>query len=68
MEESKAEKKEELTKSRLHLDAKLETISEVDASKEETKHFQIKKDGYNFPKIDNNNNTINIEFTRLHIS
>ena len=61
MEESKAEKKEELNKSRLHLDAKLETISEVDASKEETKHFQIKKDGYNFPKIDNNNNnTINI--------
>ena len=60
MEESKAEKKEELTKSRLHLDAKLETISEVDASKEETKHFQIKKDGYNFPKIDNNNNTINV--------
>ena len=59
MEESKAEKKEELNKSRLHLDAKLETISEVDASKEETKHFQIKKDGYNFPKIDNNN-TINI--------
>ena len=59
MEESKAEKKEELTKSRLHLDAKLETISEVDASKEETKHFQIKKDGYNFPKIDNNN-TINV--------
>ena len=60
MEESKAEKKEELSKSRLHLDAKLETISEVDASKEETKHFQIKKDGYNFPKIDNNNNTINV--------
>ena len=57
MEESKAEKKEEINKSRLHLDAKLETISEVDASKEETKHFTIKKEGYNFPKIENNNSS-----------
>jgi putative Ca2+/H+ antiporter (TMEM165/GDT1 family) len=57
MEESKAEKKEEINKSKLHLDAKLETISEVDASKEETKHFQIKKEGYNFPKIENNNSS-----------
>ena len=55
LEESKQEKKEELNKSKYHLDAKLETISEVDASKEETKHFQIKKEGYNFPKVENIN-------------
>ncbi len=60
LEESKVEKKEEnLKNQRYPLNAKLETISEVDASKEETKHFQIKKDGYNFPKIDNTNNTNN---------
>ena len=59
LEETKAEKLEEnqTQKSRLQLNAKLETISEVDASKEETKHFKIKKEGYNFPKIDNNTNT-----------
>ena len=60
LEESKVEKKEEnLKNQRYPLNAKLETISEVDASKEETKHFQIKKDGYNFPKIDNTINTNN---------
>ena len=49
LEESKVEKKEEsLKNSRYPLDAKLETISEVDASKEESKHFQIRKDGHNF--------------------
>ena len=49
LEESKAEKNEEnLKKSRYPLNAKLETISEVDASKEESKHFQIRKDGHNF--------------------
>ena len=36
----------------------METISEVDASKEETKHFKIKKEGYSFPKIENTNNNI----------
>lgn len=57
LEESKVEKKEESLKNqRLQLNAKLETISEVEASKEETKHFQIKKEGYNFPKLDNNAN------------
>ena len=47
LEETKAEKLEEnqTQKSRLQLNAKLETISEVDASKEETKHFKIKKEG-----------------------
>ena len=51
LDESKAEKKEEsLKNSRYPLDAKLETISEVDASKEESKHFQIRKDGHNFAK------------------
>jgi putative Ca2+/H+ antiporter (TMEM165/GDT1 family) len=59
LEESKQEKKEELNKSKYHLDAKLETISEVDASKEETKHFQIKKEGYNFPKVENINLNVN---------
>ena len=49
LEESKVEKKEEnLKNSRYPLNAKLETISEVDASKEESKHFQIRKDGHNF--------------------
>ena len=49
LEESKVEKKEEsLKNSRYPLNAKLETISEVDASKEESKHFQIGKDGHNF--------------------
>ena len=43
---------------RYPLNAKLETISEVDASKEETKHFKIKKEGYSFPKIENTNNNI----------
>jgi len=44
IEESKAEKMEEnLKSSRYPLNEKLETISEVDASKEETKHFQIRK-------------------------
>ena len=51
LDESKAEKKEEsLKNSRYPLDGKLETISEVDASKEESKHFQIRKDGHNFAK------------------
>ena len=36
--------------SRYPLNEKLETISEVDASKEESKHFQIRKDGHNFAK------------------
>ena len=49
LEESKVEKKEEsLKNSRYRLNAKLETISEVDASKEESKHFQIRKEGHNF--------------------
>jgi putative Ca2+/H+ antiporter (TMEM165/GDT1 family) len=49
LEESKVEKKEEsLKNSRYQLNAKLETISEVDASKEESKHFQIRKEGHNF--------------------
>ena len=49
LEESKVEKKEEsLKNSRYPLNAKLETISEVDASKEESKHFQIRKEGHNF--------------------
>ena len=53
LEESKIEKNEENRKNqRYSLNAKLETISEVDASKEETKKFTIKKEGYNFPKID----------------
>ena len=53
LDESKAEKKEEnLKNSRYPLDAKLETISEVDASKEESKHFQIRKDGHNFAKAE----------------
>ena len=51
LDESKAEKKEEsLKNSRYPLNEKLETISEVDASKEESKHFQIRKDGRNFAK------------------
>lgn len=51
LDESKAEKKEEsLKNSRYPLNEKLETISEVDASKEESKHFQIRKDGHNFGK------------------
>ena len=51
LDESKEKKKEEsLKNSRYPLDAKLETISEVDASKEESKHFQIRKDGHNFAK------------------
>ena len=49
LEESKVEKKEEsLKNSRYNLNQKLETISEVDASKEESKHFQIRKEGHNF--------------------
>ena len=49
LEESKVEKMEEsLKNSRYPLNAKLETISEVDASKEESKHFQIRKEGHNF--------------------
>ena len=49
LEESKVEKKEEsLKNSRYPLNARLETISEVDAAKEESKHFQIRKDGHNF--------------------
>ena len=60
LEESKIEKNEENRKNqRYSLNAKLETISEVDASKEETKKFTIKKEGYNFPKIDNDNITPN---------
>ena len=51
LDESKAEKKEEsLKNSRYPLNEKLETISEVDALKEESKHFQIRKDGRNFAK------------------
>ncbi len=53
LDESKAEKKEEnLKNSRYPLNEKLETISEVDASKEESKHFQIRKDGHNFARIE----------------
>ena len=49
LEESKVEKMEEsLKNSRYPLNAKLETISEVDASKEESKHFQIRKEGHKF--------------------
>ena len=49
LEESKVEKLEEsLKNSRYPLNAKLETISEVDASKEESKHFQIRKEGHKF--------------------
>ena len=49
LEESKIEKKEEnLKNSRYPLNAKLEIISEVDANKEESKHFQIRKEGHNF--------------------
>ena len=59
LEESKAEKLEESQKNKYHLNDKLETISEVDASKEETKHFKIMKEGYNFPKIENNNTNNN---------
>jgi putative Ca2+/H+ antiporter (TMEM165/GDT1 family) len=63
LEESKIEKNEETRKSqRYPLNAKLETISEVDASKEETKHFKIKKEGYSFPKIENANNNINTSY------
>ena len=63
LEESKIEKNEETRKSqRYPLNAKLETISEVDASKEETKHFKIKKEGYSFPKIENTNNNINTSY------
>jgi putative Ca2+/H+ antiporter (TMEM165/GDT1 family) len=57
LEESKVEKKEEsLKNSRYPLNAKLETISEVEASKEESKHFQIRKDGYNFASGDTKKN------------
>jgi putative Ca2+/H+ antiporter (TMEM165/GDT1 family) len=63
LEESKIEKNEETRKSqRYPLNAKLETISEVDASKEETKHFKIKKEGYSFPKIENTNNNLNTSY------
>ena len=49
LEESKVEKMEEsLKNSRYPLNARLETISEVDAAKEESKHFQIRKEGHNF--------------------
>ena len=59
LEESKNEKKEEsLKNSRYQLNAKLETISEVDASKEESKHFQIRKDGYNFASGDSKKNML----------
>ena len=57
LEESKSEKKEEsLKNSRYPLNAKLEPISEVDASKEESKHFQIRKDGHNFGNSDSKKN------------
>ena len=57
LEESKSEKKEEsLKNSRYPLNAKLETISEVDASKEESKHFQIRKDGHSFGNSDSKKN------------
>jgi putative Ca2+/H+ antiporter (TMEM165/GDT1 family) len=60
LEESKIEKNEETRKNqRYPLNAKLETISEVDASKEETKHFKIKKEGYSFPKIENTSSNMN---------
>lgn len=59
LEESKVEKKEEsLKNSRYPLNAKLETISEVDASKEESKHFQIRKEGHNFPKGESKKNIV----------
>ena len=59
LEESKVEKKEEsLKNSRYPLNAKLETISEVDASKEESKHFQIRKEGHNFSKGDSKKNIV----------
>ena len=65
LKESKVEKQEEkLINQRYNLNEKLETISEVEASKEETKKFQIKKEGYNFPKVDNSNNTTNNEIKR----
>ena len=65
LKESKVEKQEENLKSqRYNLNEKLETISEVEASKEETKKFQIKKEGYNFPKVDNSINTTNNEIKR----
>ena len=60
LEESKIEKNEETRKNqRYPLNAKLETISEVDASKEETKHFKITKEGYSFPKIENTSSNMN---------
>ena len=65
LEESKAEKKEEnLKNQRYHLNEKLEPISEVEASKEETKHFQIRKEGYTFPKIENSINSTNSQLKR----
>jgi putative Ca2+/H+ antiporter (TMEM165/GDT1 family) len=65
LKESKVEKQEEkLINQRYNLNEKLETISEVEASKEETKKFQIKKEGYNFPKVDNSINTTNNEIKR----
>ena len=75
LEESKIDKKEEIIKSqRYPLNAKLEPISEVDASKEETKHFKVRKEGYNFSKNDFgsvnsvnssiNNNSTNIQVKR----
>ena len=65
LKESKVEKQEEkLINRRYNLNEKLETISEVEASKEETKKFQIKKEGYNFPKVDNSINTTNNEIKR----
>ena len=60
LEESKVEKKEEnLKNSRYPLNAKLEIISEVDAAKEESKHFQIRKEGHNFTSGESKKNTIN---------
>ena len=62
LEESKVEKKEEnLKNSRYPLNAKLETISEVDASKEETKQFQIRKEGQKFSSGDSKKKVVNIK-------
>ena len=60
LEESKIEKKEEnLKNSRYPLNAKLEIISEVDANKEESKHFQIRKEGHNFTSGESKKNAVN---------
>jgi len=60
LEESKIEKKEEnLKNSRYPLNAKLEIISEVDANKEESKHFQIRKEGHNFTSGESKKNVVN---------